>query len=90
MGIPPRAPCVPRPSWVSRPCSSSWSSRRRDCHFAGTPSSSLLKRLLKGEGVQQNDTLADGYPGAHGKEITPHGVQNSYRAPDRHTHHNVL
>ena len=25
-------------------------SRRRDCHFAGTPSSSLLKRLLTGEG----------------------------------------
>ena len=24
-------------------------SRRRDCHFAGTPSSSLLKHLLKGE-----------------------------------------
>ena len=26
------------------------SSRRRDCHCAGIPSSSLLKRLLKGEG----------------------------------------
>ena len=25
-------------------------SRRRDCHFAGAPSWSLLKRLLKGEG----------------------------------------
>ena len=36
-------------------------SRRREfCHFAGTPSSSLLKRLLNGEGVQQNDSLADG------------------------------
>ena len=36
-------------------------SRRRDCLFAGiTPSSSLLKRLLKREGVQQNDSLADG------------------------------
>ena len=34
----------------------SWSrrapnSRRRGCHFAGTPSPSLLKRLLKGEGA---------------------------------------
>ena len=28
-----------------------WHSRRRDCHFAGTPSSSLLRRLLNGEGV---------------------------------------
>ena len=35
-------------------------SRRRACHSAGTPSSSLLKRLLKGEGVQQSDSLADG------------------------------
>ena len=35
-------------------------SRRRDCHFADTPSPSLLKRLLKAEGVQQNDSLADG------------------------------
>ena len=35
-------------------------SRRRDCHFAGTQSPSLLKHLLKGEGVQQNDSLADG------------------------------
>ena len=35
-------------------------SRQRDCHFAGNPASSLLKRLLKGEGVQQNDSLADG------------------------------
>ena len=25
-------------------------SRRRDCHFTDTPSSSILKRLLKGEG----------------------------------------
>ena len=25
-------------------------SRRRDCHFAGTPPSSILKRLLNGEG----------------------------------------
>ena len=32
---------------------------RRDCHFADSPSPSLLKRLLKGEGVQQNDSLAD-------------------------------
>ena len=37
-------------------------SRRLDCHFAGTPSPSLLKHLLKDEGVrlQQNDSLADG------------------------------
>ena len=28
-----------------------WSATgRRDCHFTGTPSSSLLTRLLKGEG----------------------------------------
>ena len=39
-------------------------SRRRDCDFAGTPSSSLLKRLLKGEGgEQQNGSLADGSSG---------------------------
>ena len=37
-------------------------SRRRDCHFAGIPSTSILKHLLKGEGgVQENDSLADGY-----------------------------
>ena len=35
-------------------------SRRRDCHFSDTPSPSLLNCLLKGEGVQQNDRLADG------------------------------
>ena len=35
-------------------------SRRRDCHFADIPSPSTLKHLLKGEGVQQNDSLADG------------------------------
>ena len=35
-------------------------SRRRDCHSADTPSSSLLKRLRKGEGVQQNGSLTDG------------------------------
>ena len=28
------------------------SSRRRDCHFADVPSTSLLKPLLKAEGVQ--------------------------------------
>ena len=33
-------------------------SRRRDCHFANTPSPSLLKRPLKGLGVQQNDSLS--------------------------------
>ena len=36
-------------------------SRRRDCHFADVPSTSLLKNLRKEEGVQQNDILADGY-----------------------------
>ena len=35
-------------------------SRRQDCHFTDALSSSLLKRLRKGEGVQQNDSLADG------------------------------
>ena len=35
-------------------------SRRRDCHFADAPSPSVLKRLRKVEGVQQNDGLADG------------------------------
>ena len=35
-------------------------SRQRDCHFAGAPSSTLLKRPLNGEGVQQNDSLAGG------------------------------
>ena len=34
-------------------------SRRRDCHFANTPSPFLLKLLLK-VGVQQKDSLADG------------------------------
>ena len=27
------------------------SSRRRDCHFTDTPVSSILKHLLKGEGI---------------------------------------
>ena len=36
-------------------------SRRRDCHFAGTPCLFVLKHLLKVEGGgQQNDCLADG------------------------------
>ena len=35
-------------------------SRRRDCHFADTPSPSLLKHLLKGEEDAANDRLADG------------------------------
>ena len=35
-------------------------SRRRDCHLTDTPSPSLLKHLLKVEGVQQNGSLADG------------------------------
>ena len=33
------------PAWTA-----SWPSRRRDCHFADTPSSSLLERLLDGRG----------------------------------------
>ena len=37
-------------------------SRRRDCHFDDTPCLFLLKHLIKVEGgVQQNDSLADGY-----------------------------
>ena len=40
------------------------SSRQRDCHFAGTPSSSLLKGLINESGVQQNDSLADGQSAA--------------------------
>ena len=36
-------------------------SRRRDCHFTDIPSPSILKHLLKLEGVQQNDSLADGH-----------------------------
>ena len=35
-------------------------SRRRDCHFADTPSPSLLNRLLKGETGAANGALADG------------------------------
>ena len=35
-------------------------SRRRDCHSADALSPSLLRHLLKVEGVQQNDSLADG------------------------------
>ena len=35
-------------------------SRRRDCHFDDTPFLALLKHLIKVEGVQQNDSLADG------------------------------
>ena len=37
--------------------------RRGFCHSADTPSLSLLKRLLQGERVRQNDSLADGFPG---------------------------
>ena len=42
-------------------------SRRREfCHFADTPSPSLLKPLLKGDGgVRQNDSLAGGYGCVH-------------------------
>ena len=34
--------------------------RRRDCHLAGTPSPSLLKRLLQEEGVRQSGSLGEG------------------------------
>ena len=46
--------------------------RRRGCHFAGTPSSSLLKRLLKEEGgaAIYDKTLADGCPGPAGWPTT--------------------
>ena len=37
-------------------------SRRRDCHYTDTPVLSILIHLLKVEGVQQNDSLANGYP----------------------------
>ena len=37
--------------------------RREFCHFTDIPSPSLLKHLLNGEGVQQNDALADGVSG---------------------------
>ena len=53
--------CTDRPS-AARPAhngcppgSRGSSSRRRGCHFAVTPSMFLLKCLVKGEGVQQND-----------------------------------
>ena len=35
-----------------------WGGRRRDCHFAAPPSGSLLKHLLNGEGVQQDDNFS--------------------------------
>ena len=35
-------------------------SHRRDYHFDDTPFLSRLKHLIKVEGVQQNDSLADG------------------------------
>ena len=39
------------------------SRRRKFCHFADTPFPSILKPLLKGAGVQQNDSLADSCSG---------------------------
>ena len=36
-------------------------SRRRDCHFDDAPFLSLLKDLINLEGVQQIDSLTDGY-----------------------------
>ena len=35
-------------------------SRQRDCHFAGTPSPFLLRRLQSERVVQQNDSIVDG------------------------------
>ena len=32
--------------WVASAVQSYWPSRRRDCHFAGTPSPSILKHVL--------------------------------------------
>ena len=50
--------CLSQEMWTTTPDGeTSW---RRDCHFADTPSSSILKHLLEGEGMQQNDSLADG------------------------------
>ena len=40
--------------------SSGDASHRRDCHFADATSPSLLKRLQRQRGTQQNDSLADG------------------------------
>ena len=34
--------------------------RRRDCHFDDTPCLSLLKHIIKVQGVPSNDSLADG------------------------------
>ena len=53
LGRPPRQGQPPE-GWAGE--DSHW----RDCHFADALSPSLLKHLLKVEGVQQNDTLADG------------------------------
>ena len=54
-------------------------SRRRDCHFADIPSQSLLNAYQRKRGVQQNDSLADGYP------RQPRGpeVPNRCRRPGR-------
>ena len=38
-------------------CSVFYSSRRRDCHFADTISPSLLKRILKREGIRSRMTV---------------------------------
>ena len=64
-------------------------SRRRDCHFADTPSPSTLKRLLKGEGVQQNDSLADGAgPPQPGLDIYSHSKGLGHgRLPMSCVHH---
>ena len=60
--------CVVRRTWLtSRRTASSATPRSRAaaaigeaCHFADAISQSLLKHLLKVEGVQQSDSLADG------------------------------
>ena len=58
LGTLPQRACWRRRKWAGRTRACS---RRRDCHSADTPSPSLLKHLLKVEGVQQNDSLAESY-----------------------------
>ena len=48
-----------KPNMVRPGMARAASSCRRDCHFTDTPSSSMLKRLLKGE-EGAAETLADG------------------------------
>ena len=48
-----------RRSWRCLPSGSG--SHRRDCHFADIPSPSVLNTYKMERGLQQNDSLADGY-----------------------------